>query len=699
MKGINKTRKVIIFTVLAMSTIIIGNYSESGAKYYKEVETGLTYRFGLSKLSTNGLGSIIALKGNEVDKLSLDYSVPRNLIADKGDEADKYEIVVDSGCVIKKVNGNNVSASNTYSITYNDFNASNITVSYVCPVSAIEISSTSDFMVSNVLVYEQMTTDVNKFLYTKDKATLKKSDVLPKPVVGDYHLLTILATDDEATINKKVIEWLDINKTKYADEHSNYPWANSSVTVAILNQYFKKAYTTDIKQFDDSLINGITFNQTGDEYTYLLDENFIAHALTDYYYDPTVNLRTFYFSDIESNDQELESVFESYVDKYLYKKGTQEYVDLMNHVNNYGGIVSVIKGTNNVGIPGIRYYKEGRLELQENLMDYVYPPVDKKISLNFNNVVGTTARLNEIKSGLQSNYSNLINSKMLDFLSSDPNILSIVTKRDSVIFNDYVIYNFDGISTLINFKSSGDGVVSIEAFEYDSNVNLDIQTMTTLVISIDYIENQSSTLINGYNSLLSIIDLKYNTNFANLITNSMIDNYVRGNGIYINKNKAVIQGYFINTLDEFSNGSLASTIDIDDGELNTAPDTSVGDDTDKVVSGDTPDDDIPIFDDLVTTEPGIEVSDTVTGDNETVDENPENQEEEETEESEETDDNSKNADTDIEKEFVDDIENLEKLIEDMKEYVGDAEEINEEEEAIQEVSELIETVKDYINEV
>lgn len=702
MKGINKTRKVIIFTVLAMSTIIIGNYSESGAKYYKEVETGLTYRFGLSKLSTNGLGSIIALKGNEVDKLSLDYSVPRNLIADKGDEADKYEIVVDSGCVIKKVNGNNVSASNTYSITYNDFNASNITVSYVCPVSAIEISSTSDFMVSNVLVYEQMTTDVNKFLYTKDNVTLKKSDVLPKPIVGDYHLLTILATDDEATINKKVIEWLDINKTKYADEHSNYPWANSSVTVAILNQYFKKAYTTDIKQFDDSLINGITFNQTGDEYTYLLDESFIANALTDYYYDPTVNLKTFYFSDIESNDQELESVFETYVDKYLYKKGTQEYIDLISYINNYGGISSLIKGTNTAGIPGIKYYKEGRLELQENLMDYVYPPVDKTVTIDSN----TITNVNDIKKGLAdglfANYPDVINDRIYKYFSTyDFDITTIARYRKNTAYNDYYIYNLDGQIAIINISSDGDGIIKASASNFDSNSEVDISSATTISIALNYDSSMISDIGNDYKNITGIIDTKYNSNYSSIVVDDLITNYENGKGIYIDSRASamVVKCYLINNLDHYGFGSLVSTIDIGDDELNTVPDTSVGDDPDKVVSGDTPDDDIPIFDDLVTTEPGIEVSDTVTGDNETVDENPENQEEEETEESEETDDNSKKADTDIEKEFVDDIENLEKLIEDMKEYVGDAEEINEEEEAIQEVSELIETVKDYINEV
>lgn len=694
MKGINKTRKVIIFTVLAMSTIIIGNYSESGAKYYKEVETGLTYRFGLSKLSTNGLGSIIALKGNEVDKLSLDYSVPRNLIADKGDEADKYEIVVDSGCVIKKVNGNNVSASNTYSITYNDFNASNITVSYVCPVSAIEISSTSDFMVSNVLVYEQMTTDVNKFLYTKDNVTLKKSDVLPKPIVGDYHLLTILATDDEATINKKVIEWLENNKNEYTKLYPSYVWINNGLQPSDMKTYLNKAYTTDIKNFDSSLIKGIDFRIEGDNYLYEMNEEFLAYALTDSVNNSSSNVKYFYIAYDTEDNSYYEEMFKYYLNKYMYANTTKEYEDIMNYIRNNGGIASIIKDGNRIN--GISY-SSGRITITVDLMDYVYPKKEP-IALNYADYTDErTLRLELIKQ-ININYSDILtNNAYSSFINADRDLWA-PAKRANQAYNDYMIYNFDGDMVIINIYSDGDGIVKAEAFAYDENIELNLSTATKISVTTSY-PMDTTSIIKNFDDVVSVIDTKYSTNLSGIVTPDMIDSYVSGKGINIYSNYGIVKAYYKDDFNEYNNGSLVSTIDIGDDELNTVPDTSVGDDPDKVVSGDTPDDDIPIFDDLVTTEPGIEVSDTVTGDNETVDENPENQEEEETEETEEADDNSKKADTDIEKEFVDDIENLEKLIEDMKEYVGDAEEINEEEEAIQEVSELIETVKDYINEV
>lgn len=707
MKKINKAKSIALFTVLALGTIYIADYSESGAKYYKDVETGLTYRMGLAKLSNHDLGTLEPRKDlSEPDKLYLSYSVPRNLIMTDEDTTDKYKIVVNKGCEIKKVNGANITAgTESYTFTYSDKNVKNISVEYICPVEKVEVSDTSDFMNLTVSVYEQMTTDVKEFLYTKNEDVLfKKSDVLPRPIVGDYHQLIILDSDSETAINRSVDEWLTNNRKKYAEANANYPWANSTVTNAILNQYLKKGYTSDIKQFNDSLIEGITFSHVDNQYIYTLDDSFIAYALTDYYYNSAVNERTFYFSDITKTDAELQNLFEYYVDKYLYKNGTQQYTDIIAHVNNYGGISSVIKGTSAAGIPGIRYYKEGRLELQENLLDYVYPPVDKKITLNLIDTTGTTARINAIKAGLQTNYSNLVNDKMLGYLISDYTILSMVSKRDNVAFNDYVVYNFEGINTLVNYKSAGDGIIEIEAFEFDSNIEIDLSNISSLSVAIDYVEGQTNIMVSSFDNILNVIDSKYSTNLSGIITSDMIDNYTsQGNGLIINKNKAVIQGFIINAIDEFNKGALVSTIIVDDTNssiTNGAPEVSITDDPDKVVSGDTPDDEIPIFDDLVTTEPGMETTDTVVGENQTETETPEKQEDEEQEEDKtpETDDNSKKAETDIEKEFVDDIEEVEKLIEDMKEFVGDTKEVSDEEEAIAEVDALIETVKDYVNE-
>ncbi|MDE5631128.1 MAG: hypothetical protein K2I70_05965, partial [Bacilli bacterium] len=200
-----------------------------------------------------------------------------------------------------------------------------------------------------------------------------------------------------------------------------------------------------------------------------------------------------------------------------------------------------------------------------------------------------------------------------------------------------------------------------------------------------------------FNEIINLIDSKY----VNLITNDMIDNYLENKGLFIDSENGVIKAYLINSNDELNRGTLIDGNNADSDITNGTPDVSITDDPEKVVSGDTPDDEIPIFDDLVTTEPSDIVTDTVTGENETETETPEKQEEEEreNEESSEEDDNSKKADTDIEKEFVSDIEEVEKLIEDMKEFVGDAENVSVEEEAIAEVDELIETVKDYVNEV
>ncbi|MCX4364822.1 MAG: hypothetical protein OSJ70_03520 [Bacilli bacterium] len=706
MRKINKATGVVIFTVLALGTIGIADYSKSGAKYYKDVEKGLTYNMGLSKLTTDGLGNLSSRKDlSEVDKLYLEYSVPRNMIMTEEDTTDKYRIVVDKGCEIKKVNGSNItSSSNTYTFTYSDKLAKNISVAYVCPVSSVEVSSTSDFMNPNLSIYEQMSTDVKEFIYTKKDALFKKSESLPQPVIGDYHQLIILETDDETTINRKVEEWLTNNRIKYADANSGYPWANSTVTNAILKQYLKKAYTTDIKQFDNTLIKGISFSHVGNEYIYTLDESFIAYALTDYYYDSSVKERTFYFSDITKTDAELQNIFEYYIDKYYYKNGTKEYTDLLTYINNYGGIAQVIKGTNVNGIPGIKYYKEGRLELQEKLMDYVYPSVDKTVTVDTNVTTSTTEIKKALANGLLINYPELINDKIYNFFSSyDYDVSTIARYRKNTAYNDYLIYNLDGKTTIINVTSNGDNVINATASVFDENAEIDFSTATTVSISMGYDSSLTNQIVNEYQTLTSIIDTKYGSNYANVSIGDLINNYVNGEGLYIDSRSQsmVIKAYLVNSLDHYNFGTLPSTngISVDDA-TNGSPDISITDNPEDVVAGDTPNEDIPIFDDLVTTEPSDTITDSVPGENETETETPEKQESEEQEEdkTEEVDDNSKKADTDIEKEFVRDIEEVEKLIEDMKDFVGDAEQVSAEEEAIAEVDELIETVKDYVNE-
>lgn len=246
--------------------------------------------------------------------------------------------------------------------------------------------------------------------------------------------------------------------------------------------------------------------------------------------------------------------------------------------------------------------------------------------------------------GLFANYPDVINDRIYKYFSTyDFDITTIARYRKNTAYNDYYIYNLDGQIAIINISSDGDGIIKASASNFDSNSEVDISSATTISIALNYDSSMISDIGNDYKNITGIIDTKYNSNYSSIVVDDLITNYENGKGIYIDSRASamVVKCYLINNLDHYGFGSLVSTIDIGDDELNTVPDTSVGDDPDKVVSGDTPDDDIPIFDDLVTTEPGIEVSDTVTGDNETVDENPENQEEEETEESEETDDNSK----------------------------------------------------------
>ncbi len=692
MRKINKATGVVIFTVLAIGTIGIADYSKSGAKYYKDVEKGLTYNMGLSKLTTDGLGNLSSRKDlSEVDKLYLEYSVPRNMIMTEEDTTDKYRIVVDKGCEIKKVNGSNItSSSNTYTFTYSDKLAKNISVAYVCPVSSIEVSSTSDFMNPNLSIYEQMSTDVKEFIYTKKDALFKKSESLPQPVIGDYHQLIILATDDETIINRKITEWITNNKKEYINKFPSNTLINGFATETVIRNYLQKAYQDDIKQFDSSLIGGITFNDDNKgTYTYTMNEDFLGYAVTDNRFDINNN-RVFYISNYSQTEENLKNILKDYVAKYLSSEVAAE--DFINYVDSKGGITSVINGTNY--IPGITYLGNGRVEIVKNIYNIIHPaPVPVEINVSdFSQPSDIQAAL---ANGLISNYGDVLADELYSvFLNEDYDIAAIVNFRKNSSFNDCFIYDFGGKKVLVNISSDGSGKIIATASEFNSTIDLSLATNVSL--ATNYIAGDSSNIALRINEMAAII----NPSYANLVTSDMIDNYVTGNGLFINPD-GIIKAYVKNTSNEFGFGILPSTngISIDDA-TNGSPDISITDDPEDVVAGDTPNEDIPIFDDLVTTEPSDTIIDFVPGENETETETPEKQESEEQEEdkTEEVDDNSKKADTDIEKEFVRDIEEVEKLIEDMKDFVGDAEQVSAEEEAIAEVDELIETVKDYVNE-
>lgn len=709
MKGIDNKRKVIIFTVLLMTAFMISSYGKSCAKYYKIENDSITYNLGFDALTKDGIGKFSIVYNNSTHfNAYFRYTVPRNTIMTSSDTNDNYRILVNSGCEIKKVNGTSINgATNIASFNYSNNTSSDITIEYSCPVDELLITNSTNFFDTDIVIYEQMTTDYKEFIYLKQESEVYDINKnLPAEIVGDYHILTILESDDETTIDSKINTWLSSNISNY--DGSGYGSIKSALQVKVLLDYFKKGYNNDIKNYDDSLVRGVKANHIDNTYTFEINNDFLAYAVTDNkIQSPPPIFKPLYFADITKTDDELQEIFEYYVDKYIYSNTTDDYVKLINYVNTNGGVSKVLRGTGT--ITGLNY-ADGLMIVYNNILTNATQISSVNNSINkvpndmetvkptapaeSDKTDETTFEENIIVNKILSEYKELLSDNARKFIEVDKDFS--ITSEEDVKLNDYIIYNIDEVSLLINIYTDEEGIVNATVIPFDETLDLDLNTATKISIAIEYVEDYN-LVIDKYNNIVSIIDSKYETKYANAITIEELSNHEQGKGLYIYSENNIIKIYLKNDNDEYNLGTLE--ISINENEPIEGEEVEVPVDPDKVVSGDTPNDDIPIFDDLVTNEPGIEVSDTVTGDNETVDENPENQEEEETEETEEIDDNSKKADTDIEKEFVDDIENLEKLIEDMKEYVGDAEEINEEEEAIQEVSDLIETVKDYINEV
>lgn len=705
MNKLSNGRKVIIFTVLLITAFILSNYGESGAKYYKIENDSITYNLGFDALTKDGLGSFALLYDKSEHTIAyFRYTVPRNTIMNSLDTNDNYEVSVNSGCEIKKVNGNTVtSASNVTTISYLDNTSSDIVIEYSCLVENLLITNSTDSFDTDIVIYEQMTTDYKKFIYIKQESDLYKiSQNLPAEIVGDYHVLTILDSDDEDTINSKITDWILVNISKYSETNQD-AYSTLITNAKVISSYLQNAYSDDIRNFDESLIRGITFEHVGDTYTYTMSEDLLGYALTDARTLTNTNYYVFWFADVDKTDAELEEIFEYYVDKYLYSKDTSDYTTLMNYINSNGGISAWINGTADTTYIN---YSKGRLRIRTTILDNI-PQTTSIISDIITSSINTVTSIqtiietnivsesieNIIVNKILTDYAELISTDNInEFIKVDKDL--IITNNDEIILNDYIIYNIDGVSLLINIYTDEEGIINTTVVPFDENVEIDLSTATKLSIATEYAD-EYDLIIEKYNSIASIIDSKYETKYTDIITVEDLNNYEVGNGLYIYEENNIIKVYLINKNDEYSLGTVIT----DDDEVIDGETVDIITDPDKVIAGDTPNDDIPIFDDLTTTEPGVEVTDTVTGDNETVDENPETQEEEEDEKTEEVDENSKVADTDIEKEFIEDIEEVEKFIEEVKDYVGDAQEVSEEEEAIEEVSELIETVKDYINEV
>ena len=710
MKPLNKGNKIIIFTLLLIVAFVFSNYGKSVAKYYKNETDSVTYNLGFDALTKQGNGSFsIFYDKSTHTQAYFRYAVTRNDIMTSDDKEDKYRIVVNPGCEIKKVNNKDISGgTNVATFDYQNNVMSDIVVEYSCPVSSLLLNNSDNMFMTSVTLYEQMTTDYKEFIYLKQNSgTFRVDTTLPPEITESYNVLTILDTDNEVAVKNKIENWLLANVSEFINNHPNTSYINNYINnIDYLYNYLKKAYSTDIKNFDETAIRGIKFTQSGNSYSFEMSEDFIAYALTDAGVGSNTNATMFYFVDVTKDPAELNEIFEYYVDKYLYSKTSADYATLMNYINSNttDGVASVLKGAKLNGL----VYSNGRLAVRSNIMSYATATTNAPVSNpsnSINDAINTPGDVVDIPTVVEETLAEKIinenkeiitNEKIKEFIMIDKDF-DLSLRKDSR-FNDYIIYAIDGELLLINVYTDELDEIKFVVSKFDENIEIDFETVTKISLATNMLEDKVNVL-NNLNELIDVIDTKYSTNYANILTIDMINDSL-AKGLYVYENENIIKAYLKNELDEFEIGTLVNNEEISSDENNGAPDITITDDPDDVTAGDTPDDEIPIFDDLVTTEPGTDVVDPVVGDNETETENPENQEEEESEEdkSEEVDDNGKEADTDIEKDFVNDIEEVEKLIEDMKDFVGDADEISEEDEAIAEVDELIETVKDYINE-
>lgn len=590
MNNLKRVNKILAFTLLIFSVFALASYSKSASKYYQDKDS-IVFDTNLVRLYHNTGGDTVNLSilkdKSDQKKVVYLYQFPRNKEAFFEDEinnniGEEYTIIVDSDCTITSVTSGKKSydlpsnIKNNYTIKFNDAPQDNekINVEYSCPVDL----NTNDDVETNINIREKIEGDNSDFLYLYYNSKITKEEyrkiIDDKGIVMDYDTITIPDGTLPSEIKDSVRTWLRNYITEYRTKNKdNKDLASIIVAGGPLSSH-DDTYNNPLEKYiyekfgDFSDLNldllGLTVTHENGNYVLKLDDKFVGYALTDWHYSDTS--KVFYFSSDITNETEITQIFNYYVEKYMPddKDAVNEYI------TKIGGIYKFLNGEVKVN-PMIMMYSGGRLIFLPNF-------------LKDSSIVTWAEGQESDNNSRRTRIFTTIYSQMMDLWPDeyhsqieDPDQYAYINrlvantmfgynvsnvKRETTIFNDYLVLHTETRDILINvYNSNVDGNIItyakvdelIDSFTYDSATTISYVTST---IGSDNAQKTNALLVDEVKKYSKKLDVLNSTNYTDSITEELVSKNDFSKGIHrldnTGSNTHFLLVTFVNTIDDYN---------------------------------------------------------------------------------------------------------------------------------------------------
>lgn len=228
-------------------------------------------------------------------------------------------------------------------------------------------------------------------------------------------------------------------------------------------------------------INGLNYSDTNTHSIIIIEPNFSSYVKTYYYNkDQTAILKNFYFLNDKLSSAEINTLFFEYLDRYFYKKDSNEYKTIKNYLEsqfdaNTDNVIALAKKINR---DYFRYETNTHaIQLNSRLYDTIINGdsyvVQKHLSLSW--------KVQRLRTQLESNIND---STIIDAILNDSKFLSIIDVTTGT-----------AIDTMTNIISGTNNIeLKITSGADDRDIVIKI-TITTIV-------NQSPIIDESNNDIL-----------------------------------------------------------------------------------------------------------------------------------------------------------------------------------------------------
>lgn len=437
-KNSKKVSKVIIYTLLILSSIGLTSFTKTYSQFYEKNDNALTYT---ARLYNMYYEYSMDLTGANKDQAKFTFKFARNKAT--LDNTEQYEIVIPDKCTFDYIStpGNTKPInkdSHSHVITF-DKNTNKDSVNLIRIACSVEENKDLKY---NVNINETIGSKKFTYITYSYQNTYKnyidqitKEDI-SKPVSGDDVYNSLIAYIKEYTA-----------VTGYYDEVFDY-----------ISSVYNKDNIKDESNYNKLPGFTIEVNDTKTEYTFKILTNFIGYARS--YVSKKINQGTeymnIYFS--TASNVELNDVFNNYLNWYVYPDNEQASQLVYNYILDNGGISSIISGDKK--IVGMTITADGGIKIHKTLLHSMAATYKEQIpQIAF----GT-------KSGMTTSFTNLLTSCYAELGTTVQGgiynlIKNSIIKNSSgtdIRFKDYFMYKSSDSMYFVKVSSEKSGYNQFE---------------------------------------------------------------------------------------------------------------------------------------------------------------------------------------------------------------------------------------------